>query len=205
LSHVEGLLYDSIMLALLRDCTSESMNPRPCFQASQYRLCSLLLLVTLLFFHCSDYKNLYLLSILHLYHHLFAELVHLYNLPLYWVCWGHKRLLVFDCKVVWERPSSSYTSHGLINLRSSTWGKFAAVLQNSALGGPTESTRIKLRSRHHASDYHHVLHIESLHDLSLSYTSGKFLHYRTWLAYSDDELPQMLEVFMSKQVVCTPT
>ena len=28
-----------------------------------------------------DYKNLYLLSILHLYHHLFAELVHLYKLP----------------------------------------------------------------------------------------------------------------------------
>ncbi|KRY05570.1 hypothetical protein T12_4130 [Trichinella patagoniensis] len=40
------------------------------------------------------YKNLYLPSILHLYHHLFAELVHLYNLPLYWVCWGHKRLFV---------------------------------------------------------------------------------------------------------------
>ena len=35
-----------------------------------------------------------LLSILHLYHHLFARLVHLYNLPLYWVCWGHKRLFV---------------------------------------------------------------------------------------------------------------
>ena len=42
----------------------------------------------------SDYKNYYLLSILHLYHHLFAELVHLYNLPLYWVCWGHKRLFI---------------------------------------------------------------------------------------------------------------
>src|SRR3954468_19798505 len=26
--------------------------------------------------------------------HLFTELVHLYNLPLYWVCWGHKRLFV---------------------------------------------------------------------------------------------------------------
>ena len=42
----------------------------------------------------SVYKNLYLSSILHLYHHLFTELVHLYNLPLYWVCWGHKRLFV---------------------------------------------------------------------------------------------------------------
>ena len=99
----------------------------------------------------SDYKNLYLPSISHLYHHLFAELVHLYNLPLYWVCWGHKRFLVFDCKVVWERPSSSYTSHGLINLRSSTWGKFDAVLQNTTLGGPTTSTRIKLGSGHQLS------------------------------------------------------
>ena len=45
-------------------------------------------------FMFSYYKNLYLPSILHLYHHLFTELVHLYNLPLYWVCWGHKRLFV---------------------------------------------------------------------------------------------------------------
>src|SRR3954470_5660665 len=36
---------------------------------------------------------------------------------------------------------------------------------------------------------------ESL-ELSLSYTSGNF-HYRTWLVYSDDGLPQMPEVFMS--------
>ena len=40
--------------------------------------------------------------------------------------------------------------------------------------------------------------------LSLSYTSGNF-HYRTWLVYSDDGLPQMSEVFMSKQVGCTLT
>ena len=44
---------------------------------------------------------------------------------------------------------------------------------------------------------------ESL-ELSLSYTSGNF-HYRTWLVYSDDGLPQMPEVFMSKQVGCTRT
>ena len=44
---------------------------------------------------------------------------------------------------------------------------------------------------------------ESL-ELSLSYTSGNF-HYRTWLVYSDDGLPQMPEAFMSKQVGCTPT
>ena len=30
-------------------------------------------------------------------------------------------------------------------------------------------------------------------------------HYRTWLVYSDDGLLQMPEVFMSKQVGCTPT
>jgi hypothetical protein len=30
-------------------------------------------------------------------------------------------------------------------------------------------------------------------------------HYRTWLVYSDDELPQMHEVYLSKQVGCTPT
>src|SRR3989337_883775 len=93
-SHVEAWLYDPIILALLRDCTSESTDPRPHFQASQYRLCSVLSIATLLFFYFSYYKNQYLLSLLHLYHHLFAELVHLYNLPLYSVCWGHKRLFV---------------------------------------------------------------------------------------------------------------
>ena len=49
LSHIEGRLYDPIIFALLRDCTSESMNPRPHFQALQYHLCSLLLFATLLF------------------------------------------------------------------------------------------------------------------------------------------------------------
>ena len=49
-----------------------------------------------------------------------------------------------------ERPSSSYASHGLINLRSSTWGKFATVLQTCALAGPTTSTRRRLCSRHQA-------------------------------------------------------
>ena len=44
---------------------------------------------------------------------------------------------------------------------------------------------------------------ESL-ELSLSYTSGNF-HYRTWLVYSNDGLPQMPYVFMSMQVGCTPT
>ena len=53
------------------------------------------------------------------------------------LCWGQKRFLVFGCRLVWERPSSSYTSHGLINLRPSTWGKIATVLQNSVLGVQT--------------------------------------------------------------------
>ena len=44
---------------------------------------------------------------------------------------------------------------------------------------------------------------ESL-ELSLSYTSGNF-HYRTWLVYFNDGLPQTPQVFMSKQVGCTPT
>ena len=72
------------------------MNPRPCFLSLQHRLCPLLSLVTLLFlyFHITKTYIYHPYCILHLYHHLFAELVHLYNLPLYWVCWGHKRLFV---------------------------------------------------------------------------------------------------------------
>ena len=46
--HVEGWLYDPIILALLRDCTSESTDPRPHFQALQYRLCSVLSIATFL-------------------------------------------------------------------------------------------------------------------------------------------------------------
>src|SRR3954463_12601671 len=91
---LRDIIRSNYVIIVERTCTSESMNPRPCFLALQYRLRSLLPLVTLLFLYFSDYRNLYLPSILHLYHHLFAELVHLYNLPLYWVCWGHKRLFV---------------------------------------------------------------------------------------------------------------
>ena len=66
------------MLALLRGCTSESTDPRPHFQALQYRFCAHLLFATLLFMY-SDYKNIFLPSILHIYHHILAKLVHLYN------------------------------------------------------------------------------------------------------------------------------
>ena len=55
-----------------------------------------------------------------------------------------------------------------------------------------------------SSKQHHDLHDRESPILSLSYTSGKF-HYRTWLVYSNDGLPQMPEVFVSKQVGCTPT
>ena len=88
------VMWSDYVIIVERTCTSESMNPRPCFKALQYRLCSLLSLVTLLFLYFEITKNLYLPSILHLYHHLFAELVHIYNLPLYWVCWGHMRIFV---------------------------------------------------------------------------------------------------------------
>ena len=55
-----------------------------------------------------------------------------------------------------------------------------------------------------ASEQHHVFHIESLLFCHFHILVGIF-HYRTWLVYSDDGLPQMPEVFMSKQVGCTPT
>ena len=41
-----GWLYDPTILALLRDCTHEITNPRPHFQALQYRLCSVLSIAT---------------------------------------------------------------------------------------------------------------------------------------------------------------
>ena len=41
-----------------------------------------------------------------------------------------------------------------------------------------------------ASKQHHDLHDRESPMLSLSYTSGNF-HYRTWLVYSDDGLPQV--------------
>ena len=44
------VIWSSYVIIVERTCTSESMNPRPCFLALQYRLCSLLSLVTLLFF-----------------------------------------------------------------------------------------------------------------------------------------------------------
>ena len=44
-------IWFNYVIIVERTCTSESMNPRPCFQALQYRFCSLLLLATLLFLY----------------------------------------------------------------------------------------------------------------------------------------------------------
>ena len=55
-----------------------------------------------------------------------------------------------------------------------------------------------------ASKQHHVLHIESLLRYHFHILVGIF-HYRTWLVYSNNGLPQMPQVFVSKQVGCTPT
>ena len=55
-----------------------------------------------------------------------------------------------------------------------------------------------------ASKQHHVLHIVSLICCHFHIPVGIF-HYRTWLVYSYDGLPQMPQVFVSKQVGCTPT
>ena len=49
-----------------------------------------------------------------------------------------------------------------------------------------------------------IFMIESLSFHYFHILEGIF-HYRTWLVYSDDGLPEMPEVFMSKQVGCTPT
>ena len=64
---------------------------------------------------------------------------------------GTQETLCYLVAGLLEKPSSSYASSGLINLKSSTWGKFATVLQTSALGGPTTSTRRRLCSRHHSA------------------------------------------------------
>ena len=49
-----------------------------------------------------------------------------------------------------------------------------------------------------------IFMIESLICCHFHILVGIF-HYRTWLVYSDDGLPLMPKVFMSKQVGCTPT
>ena len=55
-----------------------------------------------------------------------------------------------------------------------------------------------------ASKQHHDLHDRESLILSLSYTGGKF-SLQNLLVYSNNGLPQMPQVFVSKQVGCTPT
>ena len=55
-----------------------------------------------------------------------------------------------------------------------------------------------------ASKQHHVFHIESLICYHFHILVGIF-HYRTWLVYSNNGPPQVPQVFVSKQVGCTPT
>ena len=55
-----------------------------------------------------------------------------------------------------------------------------------------------------AFEQHHVLHIESLLSYHFHILVGIFI-IELGFVYSDDGLPQMPEVFMSKQVGCTPT
>ena len=104
LLHVEGLLYDLIMLSLLRELALMKVyEPQALFRSIAIPFVLTFIISYLAVFIISYYKYPYLLSILHLYHHLFAELVHLYNLPLYWVCWGHKRLFVIWFSGLFER------------------------------------------------------------------------------------------------------
>ena len=49
-----------------------------------------------------------------------------------------------------------------------------------------------------------IFMIESLLFCHFHILVGNF-HYRTWLVYSNNGLPQVPQVFVSKQVGCTPT
>ena len=56
-----------------------------------------------------------------------------------------------------------------------------------------------------ASKQHHDLHDREFLILSLSYTSGNFSLQKLACIYSNNGFPQMPQVFVSKQVGCTPT
>ena len=93
-SHVEGWLYDPIILAFVKRLHQGKYGPQASLSSIAIPFLCPFTICYLAVFIYSDYKNIFLPSILHFYHHLFAELVHLYNLPLYWVCWGHNGLFV---------------------------------------------------------------------------------------------------------------
>ena len=91
--HIEGWLYDPIILALLRGCTSESTGPRPHFQGLQYRFCDRLLFATLLFLFMHIIK-------IYFYHPYYTFItISSPNQCTYTIChcigcWGHKRLFI---------------------------------------------------------------------------------------------------------------
>ena len=100
LHHVEGWLYDPIILAVLRDYTSESTDPRPHFQALQYRLCSVLSIATLLFLIVPITK-------INIYYHYYAFITisspnlctHI-NYHCIWCVGDTRDFLLFGCRVV---------------------------------------------------------------------------------------------------------
>ena len=113
----------SVRLNRGRHNTSESTYPRPHFQALQYRLCSVLSIATLMFY-CSYYKKSISTIITTLVSPSLLRTSAPIRITIVFGMLGDTRdSLLFGCRFVWERPSSSYASHGLINLRSSTWGK----------------------------------------------------------------------------------
>jgi hypothetical protein len=64
---------------------------------------------------------------------------------------GTQEISCIDCRVAWERPSSTYASHGLINLRSSTWGKICYCPTKPCAWGPNKGLQEeRLRSWHQA-------------------------------------------------------
>ena len=52
------------------------------------------MIITTLLLPLGHICNTFLALLPLVFHYLFAELVHLYTWQVYWVCWGHKRLLV---------------------------------------------------------------------------------------------------------------
>ena len=108
------------MLALLRDCTSESTNPRPHFQALQYRFCAHLLFVTFLFLFIQIIKYISTINITLLSLSLRRTCAPIQFAIVLGVLGDTRDFLYLIAGVVSERPSSSYVSHGLINLKSFT-------------------------------------------------------------------------------------
>ena len=138
------VIWSNYVIIVERTCTSKSINPRPCSEALQYRFCSLYRLLPCYFYIFRLQKPI---STIHIT--LLSPYLHRTSAPIQFaILLGVLGMQEISC--IWlqgrlrERPSSSYTSHRLINLRSSTWGKIATILQNSVLGGPTRVYKNKV-------------------------------------------------------------